>query len=346
MGRWYWLIAAIMSVVIFAITLFPSHNAFGVLYVLVVVLVADRCTPRRLHIVGGVCVALECTSFAIRHYGEPFDGQYAHLALSLIATIVVTILAARNRQARDALAEQARLLAHADRIATLGHLTASIAHEVNQPLSAIATFAQSGGRWLRRDRPDLPEALACFEQIKACSRRAAAIISRVRDLTRKAPLAHARLDLLALIEDTLLLLRSELATRGIDVRRHAAPNLPAIIGDRIAIQQIVMNVMLNAIQTLETMTDHRRLITLTLAEDEAKHRTIRLQIQDSGPGFLHLDPDHLFAPFITTRASGMGMGLAICRTIALSHGGTIEARNATPRGAVVTVRLPVLEITP
>ncbi|MBB2205579.1 sensor histidine kinase [Gluconacetobacter takamatsuzukensis] len=338
--RWQWVAASILSAFIFTITLFPSHDAFGVLYVLVVVLVADRCTPRRLRIVGGTCVALECTSFAVIHYNAPFDGQYARLALSLIATLVVTILAMRNRQAGDALAAQARLLAHADRITTLGHLTVSIAHEVNQPLSAIATFAQSGGRWLRRDAPDIPEALACLEQIRTSSARAAAIISRVRDLTRKAPVARTRLDLPSLLEDTLLLLRAELAARAIDVRRIVPPHLPAIAGDRIAIQQILMNLLLNAIQALETTTGHRRLISVLLGEDGTKDRTVRIEITDTGPGFSRLDPDHLFEPFVTTKGSGMGMGLAICRNIAAAHGGTIEARNATPRGAIVTVRLP------
>lgn len=345
MWCWYWLVAALMAVLVFIITLFPSHDAFGVLYVLVVVLVADRCTPRMLHLVGGACIVLECASFAWLHYDEGIDGAYTRLALSIIATCTVTVLATRNKQARDALTAQARLLARADRITTLGHLTLSIAHEVNQPLSAITTFAQSGKRWLNRDQPDLPEALACLEQIRTNSARAASIISRIRDLTRKVPVPRTRLDLPALVDDSLMLLRGELTTRSIDVRRQIAPDLPPITGDRIEIQQLIMNVMLNALQALETVTDHRRLISVTLTvepvKERPKTRAIRLDITDSGPGFSCLDPDHLFAPFVTTKTSGMGMGLAICRHIATAHGGTIEARNATPRGARVTLHLPV-----
>ncbi|MBB2155253.1 sensor histidine kinase [Gluconacetobacter diazotrophicus] len=340
MRGWLWCATTLIAVLVFGITLFPSHDAFGVLYVLVIVLAADRATMRMLQMIGAACVVLECAAFSIVHHGGSFDGAYARLALSITATIVVTILTIRNKRARDDLARHARALTHADRIATLGHLALSIAHEVNQPLSAMTTLAFSGGRWLDRTRPDLDEALSCFRQIEANGRRAADIVGHVRELTRKAPVARCPLDLRRIVEDTIALLQSETTARRVVVQKIFQNDLPMIHADRIEIQQVVVNLMMNAVQALEPVAGRRRTITVSLRADRSRPGAIEMEIRDTGPGFSQPDPNALFEPFVTTRPDGMGMGLAICRNIVRSHGGAITAANGTPSGAVITVRLP------
>ncbi|WP_240906603.1 ATP-binding protein [Komagataeibacter xylinus] len=230
-------------------------------------------------------------------------------------------------------------LAHADRVTTLGQLAISIAHEVNQPLSAIITFARSGQRWLKRPQADINEALSCFDQIVRNGTRAGEIIKRVRSLTRKEPASRALLSPAVLLEEVILLLRGELSSKNVELRVMVSPGLPAISGDKVQIQQVIMNLMMNAIQAMMTITERPRLLDIMVADGESGSNAIRMTFEDSGPGFSCLDPTELFEPFVTTKTQGMGMGLSICREIITSHGGTIEAKNRVPCGANVTVML-------
>ncbi|MEJ5143471.1 PAS domain-containing sensor histidine kinase [Gluconobacter albidus] len=232
-------------------------------------------------------------------------------------------------------------LAHADRITTLGQLAVSIAHEVNQPLSAITTFANSGQRWLTRTSPNIDEALSCFDQIAANSSRAAEVITRVRALTRKETSFHTELDLGDLVKEVTLLLRKEIAGKQIEIRTYYDPATSLVSGDRIQLQQIIMNVMMNAIQAMSSNTDRARILEIHIKPAISPMTGALMSFEDTGPGFNNSTEADLFEPFVTTKAQGMGMGLSICREIACLHGGAIDATNRLPYGAAVTVTLPL-----
>lgn len=250
--------------------------------------------------------------------------------------IVALDVTERNRtQAR--LAQAQSDLTHISRVTTLGQLAASIAHEVNQPLSAIITYAKSGKRWLAREAADAPEVADCLDQIASNGARAADVIARVRDLARKADPQHSWIDLARLVEETVALLRRDLETNGVTIRNTISGSLPQVMGDKVQIQQVLMNLMLNATQAMaDTPPDERELcIDATSGTDG-----ITVAISDCGTGIAS-DHETLFAPFVTTKASGMGMGLSICRSIIEQHGGKLAAANNARRGATFRFNLPV-----
>lgn len=232
-------------------------------------------------------------------------------------------------------------LAHADRITTLGQLAVSIAHEVNQPLSAIMTFANSGQRWLTRTSPDIVEAISSFDQIAANSSRAAEVIKRVRALTRKETSYHTALNLGEIINEVTLLLRKESDGKQIEIRTHHNPTTSLVSGDRIQLQQVIMNIMMNAIQAMSAITDRARVLEIHIKPAISPSTGALMSFEDTGPGFNNPNEGDIFRPFVTTKAQGMGMGLSICREIVCAHDGTISATNRTPYGAIVTIALPI-----
>ncbi|MFE8873220.1 PAS domain S-box protein [Acetobacter persici] len=260
--------------------------------------------------------------------------------------LVMALDITERNQAQMKLRAAQSEMAHADRITTLGQLTVSIAHEVNQPLSAIITFARSGQRWLERPRPDVEEALICFDQIVASGSRAGDIITRVRALTRKETSSRSLLSITVLLDEVTQLLRGELSAKHVELRTVLTSDLPLLSADRIQIQQVIMNLMMNAVQAMSIITDRPRVLTISITSGDFSSKIIRMIFEDSGPGFLCLDPTELFEPFVTTKAQGMGMGLSICGEIIAAHNGTIEATNGVLYGAVVTVTLPAVDGPP
>ncbi len=241
----------------------------------------------------------------------------------------------RNR-AQARLAQAQVELAHVSRVTTLGQLAASIAHEVNQPLSAVVTYAKSGKRWLAREAPDAAEVSECLDQISANGNRAADVIARIRDIARKADPECGVVDIGPLVEETVALLRRDLQAHGVAIHVKIADGLPPVAGDRVQIQQVLMNLMLNADQAMvDTPLDQRELCVEAAADEGA----VAIAIIDYGPG-MATEPESLFAPFFTTKETGLGMGLSICRSIIEQHGGVLTASNNADRGATFRFRLP------
>ena len=232
-----------------------------------------------------------------------------------------------RRDSQDALLAAQAELAHAARVATLGELTASIAHEVNQPLMAIVTAGEAGLRWLRRDVPDLKEVATAIGHIVAEGRRAAEIVTRIRGFLKKKPSQQDALQIADIIDDAARLVERELSKDNTTLVIETEPDLPPIRGDRIQLQQVLVNLLINAGQA---MSEQRgpRIVTLRagIAGD-----SLAITVQDTGPGVSTSDFPRLFEPFFTTKQGGMGMGLAICRTLMEAHGGQLSAESTQVR---------------
>jgi signal transduction histidine kinase len=230
----------------------------------------------------------------------------------------------------EALAKARSELARVTRATGLGVLTASIAHEVNQPLSAIATNGESSLRWLARDAPDIEKVRLLTKRVVADARRAFEIVERIRDMTSQQAPEQKMLSFDDVIIESLSFLHHELQEKGIIVSLNLTPELPQIVGDRIQLQQVIVNLAINAIQAMTQLApaDRRISVRTVLSDPE----TVCCNIEDSGPG---IDPEYLpclFDSFFTTKNNGTGMGLAICQSIVEAHGGSIRASNNSALG--------------
>ena len=229
-------------------------------------------------------------------------------------------------------------LAHANRLATMGQLTASIAHEVTQPIAAALTNAETALRWLGNQQPDLEEARQAIERIVNNTRRATGIVDRVRDLIKKAPARKDSLQINEAIEETIGLIGGEISKNRIRLQTRLEQNLPQIEGDRVQLQQVILNLIMNAVEAMSHMGEGAREL---LISTEAEADGVLVRVSDSGPGLSKVDLERAFHAFYTTKSSGLGMGLSICRSIVQSHGGRLWASANMPRGAAFQFTLPV-----
>jgi C4-dicarboxylate-specific signal transduction histidine kinase len=228
--------------------------------------------------------------------------------------------------------EAEKQLAHANRVATMGHLAASIAHEVNQPIAAVVTNACSAVRLLDAQPPDLSEVRQALGDIIKDGNRASDVIGRIRDLINKAPPRHDPLDINQVIVDATTLTRSELLRHRIALQIQVAQGLPVVQGDRIQLQQVLLNLVVNAIEAMSAMNEGTRELLISSTSNAAD--SVLVAVRDSGPGLTPDSLDRLFQAFHTTKPDGMGMGLSICRSIVEAHGGRIWATANAPRGAI------------
>jgi PAS domain S-box-containing protein len=243
------------------------------------------------------------------------------------------------RKAEEALQQARAELAHVTRLTTLGEITASIAHEVNQPLAGIVTYGEACLRWLRRDVPDLGEAGTAVEAMIANARRASDVIARIRALAKKStPQANMPLDMAGIVNDVIVLIRRELTNDRVILARDLDPSLPPVRGDRVELQQVVMNLLINAIQAMIPTPENQREV-LVRARPHGTDEII-VAIADSGAGIAPETADRIFEPFFTTKPDGMGMGLSICRSIIERHGGRIWATRNAGRGSTFQFTLP------
>jgi signal transduction histidine kinase len=236
---------------------------------------------------------------------------------------------------KDSIIERERTqaeLTHANRVMTMGQFTASIAHEVNQPIAGVAANAEAALRWLHARPPELAEVQSALERIVADAGRAGDVISRIRALVRKTPQQTAPFDLNDAIRDVIALARSEVLRHGVLLDTRFTRDLPEIVGDRVQLQQVILNLIVNAVEAMTAVDNGRRELLITTEPRGAGGALVA--VRDSGPG---LDPqklDRLFEAFYTTKPQGMGMGLAICRSIVEAHGGQISVARNEPQGAV------------
>jgi two-component system, NtrC family, sensor kinase len=242
--------------------------------------------------------------------------------------------AARERESADQLE-----LARVSRLTTMGAMTASIAHEINQPLAAIAANANAGLRWLARPSPDIEEVHAALKRINADAHRAGEIIQSVRSIFKKAPQQGAPVDVNAVIEEVLALVHGELINQQIAVKTDLDRDLQPVRADRVQLQQVILNLITNAVEAMSAGEARPRLLTVATRPQDGDGVLIR--VQDSGPGIDPGGKERIFDAFFSTKSSGMGMGLFICRSIVEAHGGHLWATSAESGGAVFNLVLPV-----
>jgi PAS domain S-box-containing protein len=240
-----------------------------------------------------------------------------------------------ERRYRDAQAE----LAHVTRVTTLGELTASIAHEVNQPLAAVVANAEACLRWLRRGTPDMDAACRSVEWIIDDGNRASEVIRRVRALASKTSFEKMPLDVNDVVRETIPLVQRELITNEILLRMELAPALPTILGDRVQLQQVIINLLMNGIEAMQSVTDRPRELVIRSRQDEKQQ--VLVSVTDCGVGISAENADRLFNAFFTTKPSGMGMGLSICRSIVEAHGGRLSTYGNEGPGVTFQFVLPL-----
>jgi C4-dicarboxylate-specific signal transduction histidine kinase len=228
-------------------------------------------------------------------------------------------------------------LARVSRVTTMGELTASLAHEVNQPIAAAVTNANTCLRWLTRDRPDVEEAREAASRIVKDSTRAAEIITRIRLLFKKGTPQREVVDVNEVVREMVVLLRSEVTRHNILVRTDLAADLPQIMGDRVQLQQVLMNLMLNGIEAMKDVDGKRELV---IKSQRAKNEHVLVTVSDTGEGLPVQQADQIFKAFFTTKPHGTGMGLSISRSIVESHEGRLWAAENSPRGASFCFTLP------
>ncbi|GLR90842.1 signal transduction histidine kinase [Bradyrhizobium iriomotense] len=229
-------------------------------------------------------------------------------------------------------------LAHANRVAMMGQLTASIAHEINQPIGAAITYANAGLSWLRAQPPNWEEVQQALEFIMESGVRAGEVIDRIRALVKKAPPRKDRVDINEAILEVLALVGAEVAKNAVSVKTQLAEGLPPVWGDRVQLQQVMLNLFMNAIEAMSGMDEGSR--ELLISTEKTHSDAVLVAVRDSGPGFPPESAEQIFESFYTTKPGGLGMGLSICRSIIESHEGRLQATASLPHGAEFQFTLP------
>jgi PAS domain S-box-containing protein len=230
-------------------------------------------------------------------------------------------------------------LAHANRVATMGQLSASIAHEVNQPIGAAVTNAHAALRWLGATPSNVDEVRQALSRIVTNGNRATDVLSRIRAFIKKAPPCKDSLEVNQAVLEVVALTRSEVKKHNLAVQMNLAEDLPPVQADRVQLQQVILNLIMNAIEAMSASDAGSRRLLISSAKSESND--VAVEVQDSGPGFAATSVEQIFQAFYTTKPAGLGMGLSICRSIVEAHGGQLRAAAADPTGAIFTFTLPV-----
>jgi two-component system sensor kinase FixL len=278
-----------------------------------------------------------CDRFARRKDGREFAAEVTTHPISPDGsgdTLTIVI----DRTDRYELLRNRQELAHLRRVSTLGELAGSLAHELNQPLTAILSNAQAAQRFMATQPISLVEVREILEDLVQDTHRASEVLRKIRVLVKKGEPEAETLSVASVVGDVALLVHSDAIVRGIRMYLNIPPDLPSVHGDRVQLQQVVLNLLLNAFEALESRSAHDRVVIIEAALDSAE--TIRIVVRDRGPGVARDKLDKLFMPYFTSKREGLGLGLSISRSIVEMHGGHIWAENNEDQGAAFSFTLP------
>jgi PAS domain S-box-containing protein len=273
----------------------------------------------------------------VQAYVSRIQSDKSKPPLFLATTIDVTDRRLAEAASRDALSDLARVA----RLTTMGEMTASIAHEINQPLCAIVTDGSAGLRWLANETPDIEEARACLTRIVKDGHRASQVISGIRTMLKKGRDTKELLDINELVGDVLTFARGEIESERIVVRTEFKENLSQVFADRVQLQQVVLNLVMNGIDAMATLRDRARV--LELRSEQAGPSRVTLTVEDAGTGIDQNVIGRIFEAFFTTKKNGTGMGLSICRSIVAAHGGRLFVSPGDLHGSVFHLELPIYQ---
>jgi len=318
-----------------------------------IAMVLDRVHPDDVDLVRGMLdrAAINQEGFDFEHRLLMPDGSVKHLhvvahaaidqsgSLKLVGALMDVT---RTKLVQDELQKAQSELAHASRVATLGELAASIAHEVNQPLAAIVTNGETNLRWLARSPPDINEVRTGLQDMIGDARRAADVIERLRALSRKGEPQRVKLDLNQVIDEAVRLVYGEVVSHRVSLQLELAARLPSVLGDRIQLQQVIINLAINGIQAMAAVDARPRI--LLMQSQLYNPDQVLVRVKDSGNGISPEHADRLFDAFFTTKPKGMGMGLSICRSIIQAHDGRIWASSGGGIGAIFQFSLPAIRV--
>ncbi len=314
--------------------------AFAVFYIAVILIAVGFLSARGVAVLASICIGLTVFSLFLTQRGS-FEAGLLNCGISTCAIGITTYLALKIVAAQAAVFDAQEQFARMARLTRLGELTASIAHEVNQPLAAVATSADACRRWLDHSPPNLERARQAAERIAVDARRASDVIVRVRRLAKNEAPHRERVDLNEAAVEAIGMAEHEIERNSISLQMNLADDLPSVMADKIQIQQVISNLLINAIEAMTGVPSFKRELTISSSRDEGG--SVVFAVADSGSGMKQSTLDHLFEAFWTTKESGMGIGLTISRSIIEAHGGIISVTSAPRMGAVVQFSLPAAE---
>jgi len=320
-------------------TITDLEIAVGV-FQIAVVLIAVRVLPARaVAAVSAVCMVLTILSYRLTRFGDTEAGLI-NVLISLAAIAGTTYLALRLSAAISTVHRTRAHLAHIARVNMLGELAASIAHEVNQPLAAVATSSSAALRWMAAEPANLPKAREAVERILDDTHRASEIIARLRGMARHQAPTKQWLNVADTLNAALRLLAGELNEQGVTLRVHVQESLPPMLADEVQIQQVILNLAMNGIDAMRQLEEDRRILELHAALD-TDHQ-LHFSVSDQGKGLSGNDHERVFDAFYSTKDEGMGMGLAISRSIIEAHDGRIWVTSNPQSGATFHFTLPAV----
>ena len=331
------LTAALAIGIFIADTVTDLEIAVAVFYVAVVLISVSFCRTRGVVFISIGCIALTILSYFLSQTGSSHSGL-TNLLISLTAIGTTAYLALKMVSAEVTAHEARAHLLHIARVTTLGELTASIAHEVNQPLTAVVTSGNACLRFLAAQPPNLEKASQAVERVVREGKRASDVIGRIRGLLKKSSAHGKKLNINELIQDVIALARGDIEHNNVTIRTELASDLPSVYGDGIQLQQVVLNLILNAVEAMRQVGEGGRQLLVSTTKENSN--AVVVAIRDTGIGLPQEQFDNVFEAFYTTKQEGMGMGLTISRSIIEAHGGRLWASSNLPSGAVFQFTLP------
>jgi C4-dicarboxylate-specific signal transduction histidine kinase len=332
--------SAVLALLTFVCFRFQVNSTtVALLYLIVIVLLSLKSTLASSTVVS--IIAYLCLDY---FFTAPLFTLGMNQTLDFVAPVayvatafVITRLMAKvrksmqdQRRAEETLRRSQAELAHVTRVMTMGELAASIAHEINQPLSAIVNNGSACLRWLAGDSPNLDEAREAARRIVRDGNRAGDVMTRIRAFLRKTDTGKTRLDINQIIEEVLILTQDEAVGRGVTLRLDLAEDVPQVLGDRVQLQQVILNLVMNGVEATASVTDRPREVRLSSRQHESDK--VLVAVEDSGVGIDDQSMQKIFDAFYTTKSQGMGMGLAISRSIIEDHGGQLSATSNNGSG--------------